>query len=116
ITLKDINAAGEAGRPRVVAENGFLPTWSPNGTQIAFLRRSGNTLDLYAVNPDAGFEARALTKGIPRLGHSVSPYNLTQPRAVAWSPDSSTIAYTSDKGGAYNIWMVRPAANLDQPI
>ncbi|MEQ1921011.1 MAG: protein kinase [Pyrinomonadaceae bacterium] len=116
ITVKDINAANEAARPLAIANSGYLPLWSPNGNQIAFLRLAGNASDLFVANPDAGVSPNPLTNGISSLGYSVSPYNFLQPRAVAWSPDSSTIAYVSAKAGAPNVWTVRPDSRVDKPV
>ena len=114
ITVKEIEAPGDAGRPRMIAENGFLPVWSPNGSQIAFLRQSDAKLELFVADPNAGVAPRPLAKGIPPLGFSVTPYNLSHARAVSWSPDSSTIAYASEKNGAYNIWTVNAVTGREQ--
>jgi hypothetical protein len=62
----------------------FTPTWSPDGTQIAFSALKGGVTDIYAINIADG-HLRALTS---------DPYSDLQP---TWSPDGTTIAFASDR-------------------
>ena len=62
---------------------------SPDGKEIVFDLLG----DIYAM-PIAGGEARALTSGIP--------WDM-QPR---YSPDGKWIAFTSDRSGGDNIWVM----------
>jgi Tol biopolymer transport system component/imidazolonepropionase-like amidohydrolase len=88
----DINAPrGDARAIRFEATEG---TWmsldvSPDGQTIAFDLLG----DIYAV-PIGGGAARALTTG---------PGFDAQPR---FSPDGRTIAFTSDRGGIDNLWLM----------
>jgi Tol biopolymer transport system component/imidazolonepropionase-like amidohydrolase len=93
---KDIAADINAPRPdaRRVAFEVREGTWmsvdvSPDGATIVFDLLG----DLYAL-PFAGGTARALTSG---------PAWDSQPR---FSPDGRTIAFTSDRDGIENIWLV----------
>ncbi len=71
---------------------------SPDGKEIAFDLLG----DLYTM-PIAGGEAKALTSGIP--------WDM-QPR---YSPDGKWIAFTSDRSGGDNIWVIgRDGKNLQQ--
>jgi imidazolonepropionase-like amidohydrolase/Tol biopolymer transport system component len=71
---------------------------SPDGTEIAFDLLG----DIYAI-PIAGGEAKALTSGIP--------WDM-QPR---YSPNSKWIAFTSDRAGGDNIWIMdRDGSNPKQ--
>jgi len=82
---------GEISRASIDVREG---TWmsldvSPDGKTIAFDLLG----DIYVL-PMAGGEARALTSG---------PAWDFQPR---FSPDGAAIAFTSDRGGAENIWIM----------
>ncbi len=106
IVAKTIKPGEDRDRPALLAESGFLPAWSPDGSMIAFMKKNGNGADLVSVNPNGGGEKPLTTGGIQLAGYSVSPYNHIQTKSFAWSPDSSTIAYVSSRNGASNIWTV----------
>ena len=71
------------------------PTWSPDGSKISFI--SGGRL--VAVSP-AGGAPVLLTDNLGLSG--VGSLGAPQP---TWSPDGNWVAYTSDKGGAPDIWL-----------
>ncbi len=62
------------------AKSEFLPRWSPDGKQIAFLSDRDEQEQVYAMRADGG-EAGALTKGKRGV------------KNFAWSPDGKQIAY-----------------------
>ncbi len=95
-------------RPTQLSESGFLPSWSPDGSAIAYLRKTADTFDIFAANPNGGGERKLTSGGIPAIGYSVSPYNHIQTKAFAWSPDGSKIAFAADRNGSSNIWLVSP--------
>jgi TolB protein len=65
----------------------FDPSWSPDGTQIAFRSERSGEPEIWLMNPD-GTGQRRLTAGL-------SP---------AWSPDGSLIAFSGMKG----LSVIRP--------
>ncbi len=95
---------GKEGQPFELAANAFLPQWSPDGKQIAFLRASGSSTNLCLVNPSGGAEKK-LTEGLlPTLANSILPYNRVQTCYYSWSPDSQKIAFSSKRNGVFNLW------------
>ena len=58
------------------------PAWSPDGRQIAFLRRSGDRGTLYLISPLGGGERKLAEVGIGRL---------------SWSPGGRNIAFVDRK-------------------
>ena len=72
---------------------------SPDGSQIAFDLLG----DIYVI-PIAGGEAKSLTSGMPWDEH---------PR---FSPDGKWIAYTSDRDGGDNIWIMKSDGSDAQQV
>jgi Tol biopolymer transport system component len=62
----------------------FTPSWSPDGTRIAFSGMKGGVTDIYTIELSDG-RVRALTSDL---------YSDLQP---AWSPTGTEIAFTSDR-------------------
>ncbi len=71
----------------------YLPSWSPDGKQIAYVTKRGadpdrhRNWDIYLVEPRAGAEERQLTR-FP--GADLDPYWESRPD---WSPDGRRIVY-----------------------
>ena len=75
------------------------PSWSPDGTKIAFARHGNASGQIYVVNSD-GSSPTPLTSNTP-LVFDVEP---------TWSPDGSKIAFQRELGiGMQQIWL----ANAD---
>ena len=85
------------GEPDTVVEgSGYFdhPTWSPDGTQLAYAHHPADgTWDIYVVDLATG-EAEALIDGD------------AQDWYPSWSPDGDTIAFTSDRDGDNAVWTV----------
>jgi hypothetical protein len=78
----------------------YDPAWSPDGTKIAFAREhvddSGDqgSMGIYVMNA-AGSDVKRITTG--EGVHDRSP---------TWSPDGSMIAFSSNRKGFSDIWVV----------
>jgi TolB protein len=116
VVLRSLASRDDGERPTVLAQSGFFPAWAPDGSSIAFMRKNGDKVELCSINPAGGGERLLTSGGISQIGYSISPYNYVQSRAFAFSPDSSRIAYVSDRNGASNIWTVGLRDGSDIPI
>jgi TolB protein len=88
-----MNADGSGVTPLTNQES-TEPTWSPDGTRIAFTStRDGNT-DIWVVSAGGG-ELRRLTS------------NAARDFGAAWSPDGTTIAFVSDRNRNTDIYAIR---------
>jgi TolB protein len=80
------------GTVKQLADEGSTPSWSPDGTSIAFVDEN----KLYAI-PAAGGTRRRL--GIRKLPDIPAP---------AWSRDSQRLAYVSvESADRYSLWTIR---------
>ena len=86
-----------------------LPSWSPDGRQIAYVTKRGAdpdrhlNYDIYLIAPEAGAKERQLTSF---RGSDLDPYWESRP---SWSPDGKTIAYLrsgEDKWIYYAPWQL----------
>jgi hypothetical protein len=110
----------------------YDPSWSPNGTKIAYTRSGGNGINVYVINangsnpvnltntgdsfdptwsPDGGKIAFTnKIKGNPQVyvmnANGSNPTRLTNDSGgagqAAWSPDGTKIAYSRDLGDIYS--------------
>lgn len=93
IYLIDLDDDGEITRLTDFVDRDSSPTWSPDGTQIAFRRRTDGNSDIFVMNSD-GTDVRQLTN------------NLAFDGDPAWSPDGTEILFTSDRSGNFDIWVM----------
>jgi TolB protein len=88
-----------AGRKR---GDSFLPAWSPDGRLIAFSSSAWTpeNPEIYVVRPDGtGLRRMTRTKGgVHVLGDDSWP---------RWSPDGRRIAFTSNRTGNGEVWIMR---------
>jgi len=101
-------AAADRGLPleptRTVAFETNEGTWlsvdvAPNGRDLVFDLLG----DLYRLDLKGG-AARAITRGLALDSQPV------------WSPDGTSIAYLSDRGGAENVWVMRADGSGARPL
>jgi TolB protein len=74
----------------------YLPMFSPDGKQIAFMSARDGNPEIYAMNVD-GSNLRRLTN---------NPAGESSP---TWSPSGSQIAFTSDRSGKAQIYVMNSA-------
>ena len=75
------------------------PTWSPDGSKIAFVsRRSGNP-DIWVMNTDG-------TNEINLTYDFAEASGFFEASAPAWSPDGSKIAFMYNKNFVWDIWVM----------
>lgn len=98
-------AIGSSEPPVQLAQNAFLPVWSPNGEQIAFLQLENEEYQIKSVKAAGGEQKQLTTAGAAPSGFTILPYNRVQKSDFSWSQDSRRIAYTSARGGHSNIWL-----------
>ena len=81
-------------------------SWSPDGSEVAFVKvTSSGGKDIWKVN-DAGEEV-ALTQGGLAVGGAAS---------VRWSPSGELIAFVSQSGGGKRVWTVPAQGGEPSPI
>lgn len=89
----------------------YLPTWSPDGSQVAFVSLRENTFDLYVVNRD-GTNLRRLTYS-PSFGSTGSSNPV-------WSPDGHWLAFlhvdVTNETDLYVMDMTHPSPTDADPI
>ena len=77
-----------------------LPTWSPDGKQIAFASSRDGDSDIYAMNADGGNVTKLTHDDTNRPAFDSAP---------AWSPNGRYIAFESTRGGrGSDIWLMKP--------
>jgi dipeptidyl aminopeptidase/acylaminoacyl peptidase len=86
------------------------PTWSPDGQWIAFTRRQHDHWEIYAVDADRRNPTRLTDtprKPGGEVGNSAAP---------AWSPDGQYLAFLTDRGGKWEIWIMQANGSSQQPM
>ncbi|MFL6215546.1 MAG: protein kinase domain-containing protein [Blastocatellia bacterium] len=104
------------GPRRQLATDGLDPRWSPDGSQLAFLRLDKSQFNLWTVRA-AGGDARQLTTGgILFGGFSLLPYNRFQTQDYQWSPDGRSLVYCARQGDAANVYQVAADGSAVTPL
>lgn len=85
----------KGGNMRRLTSNGSYnvnPSWSPKGDKIAYARSAGG-FQIFVINADGTGDTQLTTEG-----------SNERPR---WSPDGRLIAFSSKRGGAESIYVMR---------
>lgn len=86
--------------------NNYLPAWSPDGRQIAYIsggRRGFDSHEIYVINADGS-------------GDTPLTDNDAQEYGVAWSPDGQTIAFGTNREGAWRIYTMQPDGSQQRSL
>lgn len=92
----------------LLAENGFNAHWSPDGTQLAFLRQvNSEVINLWTVGSEGGNARQITNSNVTFGGNSVIvPYNLVETQDYQWSADSKSLIFCAVKDGIANVMQV----------
>src|SRR5215211_3623351 len=92
--------AADGGNPIRLTNNpawDSLPSWSPDGTKIAFYSERDVTGDIYVMNAADGGNLTRLT------------YNTEWDSFPSWSPNGTKIAFDSNRDGNQEIYVMNAA-------
>jgi hypothetical protein len=85
------------------------PTFSPDGTKIAFMGRAHDRWEIFIMNAD-GSGRKRLTHSEPRLKDP--PSNV----APAWSPNGNYLAFLSNRDGPWRIYVMKADGTQQRPM
>ena len=111
-----VKTIGSDAQPLKIAETGYLPRWSPQGDQLAFMRSEGNKPQIWSAGETGGREKKLTNVEMRDIGYSVSPYNQVEAAYFSWSPDGKSIVYVSKQNGFSNIRLTAAYGSSDIQI
>ena len=92
-----MNADG-TGQTQLTTSGGAFPSWSPQGTKVAFTSNRDGNFEIYVMNADGSGQTRLTDRPNATDLHP------------AWSRDGSKIAFSSfeccPNGASYDIWVM----------
>ena len=79
------------------------PSWSPDGTQVAFVNRTAEGADIYVMDADGGEPTRLTNTPDDEFG-------------PVWSPDRSQMVYSAGGGNGYHLYTMQPDGSNPTPL
>lgn len=102
LSLETLEKRGLTSPP---SDNGDRsPAFSPDGQQLAFVRTSSLNVASIYVQPASGGAARQLVSGL-RLNSG-----------LAWTADSQSLIFSSNRAGAFNLWRATVAGGEPEMV
>jgi Tol biopolymer transport system component/DNA-binding winged helix-turn-helix (wHTH) protein len=80
------------------------PSFSPDGSTIAFFQPEAGPLGDFWVIPTVGGEPRRLT------------FDVAAGRSPVWTPDGKYIVFSSQRGGSTTLWKVPALGGTPEPV
>ncbi|MBP6004999.1 MAG: serine/threonine-protein kinase [Pyrinomonadaceae bacterium] len=114
IKIRSINGEEPPGES-VLAESAGFGRLSPNGDEIAFIKKAGNLRNIFKTGINGQSEKQVTTGGIHPGSFSVAPIDLHF-YPLEWSPDGSSITYVKRTNGQENIWTVSAEGTAEKAI
>jgi tetratricopeptide (TPR) repeat protein len=140
--LQAIPTAGGGPVTLVGDPAAFWPSWSPDGGRVAYARQEADGWRIYTAPTDGSAEPQPLTRGkyplwgpqgalafsgciIDGAARGVCVIDPNDPNGIAvaltanpndtpasWSPDGGNIAYMSDHGGDWDVFLVNTSGGV----
>ena len=93
-----------AKRVTTSGEMDFLPAWSPDGKQLAFVRDTGSETFIVLIDAESYKEERKIDKS---NASELDPY---------FSPDGTFLYYTSSQDGTFDIWRIETKGDRNEKL
>lgn len=113
IFTKDVGSDNGASQ---LAQNAFLPAWSPDGKHLAFMQLVNDDYQIKTIDGAGGIPKQVTTRGAIPASFTQMPYNRSQKNDFSWSPDSQSIAYSAFRDGLSNIWVTQADGESEKQI
>lgn len=92
LTMMDVSLANV--QKLTAGDDIYFPSWSPDGTMIAYTLDTGLGEEIYVINADGTGERRLTTTRYARNRHP------------EWLPDGRGIIFASDRSGSFDIYRI----------
>ncbi len=93
--------------PIVIAQEGCLPNFSPNGQKISYVKIVGDSYQIETTKSTGGEPGKMTADLMVPPSYSLLPYLRVQASEYSWSPEGSSVVYVSKKSGQYNLWIAK---------